>query len=109
MKLFNLIIFDQNVWNATTDYLGSFTTKEQAFTAYKKFIKKECQNKEGLVQTYDLMMDEFRNEDYSETAEALKIVISETDQLCDYYTSDKNLEFNASELFKDVINNYEKY
>lgn len=108
MKLFNLIIFDQNVWNATTDYLGSFTTKEQAFTAYKKFIKKECQNKEGLVQTYDLMMDEFKNEDYSETAEALKIVISETNKLCDY-TSDTDLEFNVPDLFKDVINNYEKY
>lgn len=107
MKLYNLIIFNQDVWNAPTDYLGSFTTPEEAIHAYKQFIKKECQTKEGLIQTYELVQKEYEDEQFSETAEALHIIISEANSFCDYNVDDNHLELNVPKLFKEAINNYE--
>lgn len=107
MKLYNLIIFNQDVWNAPTDYLGSFTTPKEAINAYKQFIKKECQTKEGLIQTYELVQKEYEDEQFSETAEALHIIVSETNNFYDYNADDNYLELNVPKLFKETIDNYE--
>lgn len=107
MKLYNLIIFNQDVWNAPTEYLGSFTTPKEAINAYKQFIKKECQTKEGLIQTYELVQKEYEDEQFSETAEALHIIISEANSFCDYNVDDNHLELDVPKLFKEAINNYE--
>ena len=107
MNLYNLIIFNQDVWNAPTDYLGSFITPEEAINAYKQFIKKECQSKEGLIQTYELMQQEYKDEQYSETAEALHIIVSETNSFCNYNVDNNYLELDVPKLFKETIDNYE--
>lgn len=107
MNFYNLIIFNQDVWNAPTDYLGSFITPEEAINAYKQFIKKECQTKEGLIQTYELMQQEYKDEQFSETAEALHIIVSETNDFCNYNADDNYLEINVPKLFKETIDNYE--
>lgn len=112
MKLYNLIIMNDGIWIPTvTEYLGSFTTKEKAIHAYKVFIKKASRTKEHLINIYNSLLQDYKNFDYSEVGEALQIIITDTDELCDYdYSkSDMVAEIDVPKIFKDVVENYDKY
>ena len=112
MKLYNLIIMNDGIWfSNVTEYLGSFTTKEKAIHAYKVFIKKASKTKENLINTYNNLLQDYKNFDYSEVGEALQIIMTDTDELCeyDYSKSDMVAEIDVPKIFKDAIENYDKY
>lgn len=112
MKLYNLIIMNDGIWIPTvTEYLGSFTTKEKAIYAYKVFIKKASRTKEHLINIYNSLLQDYKDFDYSEVGEALQIIMTDTDELCeyDYSKSDMVAEIDVPKIFKDVVENYNKY
>lgn len=53
------------------------------------------------------MRQEYKDEQFSETAEALHIIVSESNSFCNYNLGNNYLKLEVSKIFRETINNYE--
>lgn len=60
MKIYSLVIFDQDVYTTPTDYLGSYSNLENAIGAYKDYLKDFYETKEDLAKAIKLLKTQFK-------------------------------------------------
>lgn len=110
MKIYNLIIMNDCWEPKVTPYLGSFSSKEEAIMGFKQFLKEATKDKETLVKIYRNMEEDYAEDDYSLIGEAVQIIVTDVNKLCDYDYSKTEMvvDFDVRKAYKDVIVNYEE-
>lgn len=104
MKIYSLVIFDQDVYTAPTDYLGSYSNLENAIEAYKAYLKDFYETKEELTKAIKLISKEKQEGyGYSETLEALKIIESNVNEPVNYYKNENSDKIDYEQIYQDAL------
>ena len=111
MKIYSLLVFNQEIWDQQTDLVGTYSSLAEAIDAYKRFIVSQV-DKAKLAEFYEDVVQEVVNQRVSEFYEltnSLVIAKSDLDQRVNYYADDSFVELDLRAIYRDAVNNYDYY
>lgn len=111
MKIYSLLVFNQEIWDQQTDLVGTYSNLAKAIDAYKRFIVSQV-DKAKLTEFYEDVVQEVsrQNEsDFYELTNSLVIVKSILDKRVDYYVDDSFVELDLPAIYRDAVKNYDYF